>query len=102
MESFQPECALPQQIPVESFDVPDIENNAMPFGNGPLIKGIVPQDLKELVGRISRMGQPHLVFVAGTDCSGECSHGKSLPLMRFVREGCTEIAARERLAKLGC
>src|SRR5262249_21738342 len=90
METFQSECALAQQIPVKCLDVAQVENDAMALGDRPLVVRIVAQNLEQFIARISRVCQSQLIFVASTNCSGECSHDKSLPLMLLPREGCTE------------
>ena len=37
MKRLQAKGALPEQIPIESFDVSDIKNDAMPLGDRPVI-----------------------------------------------------------------
>src|SRR5215813_11421015 len=47
MEGFHPEPAHTDEIPVERFNMPEVKHNAMALSDGPFVKGIRPDDLKQ-------------------------------------------------------
>src|SRR4051794_39076925 len=49
VKGLQAKRALRQQIPVESFNVPNIKNDAMAFGNRPIIQRVFPYDTEHVV-----------------------------------------------------
>jgi len=46
VKAAQAKGPLAQKVPVKGFDVAEIKNNAMPFGNGPFVERFVAQDFE--------------------------------------------------------
>src|SRR4029077_10066548 len=80
MKRLQPERALRQQVPVESFHVSNIKNNAVPLGNRPIVKRIFPHDAKHLVGARARVYQSGVKAMPDADSTGCGSHSFSPPI----------------------
>jgi hypothetical protein len=49
MERVEGENIAAQQVPVKGFEVSEVKENAVAFGNRPLIEALRADDTKELV-----------------------------------------------------
>src|SRR5258707_2541303 len=67
MKPAQSESAVRQQIPVKGLYVSGIEHDAMAFGEGPVVYGLVANDLEDLVGTLASVIQARLQVVADAD-----------------------------------
>src|SRR6202162_2754226 len=74
MKRLQPERALRQQVPIESFHVSNIKNNAMPFGDWPVVERLFPHHSEYFVGARACAQQAGVKVIAGADSSGAGSH----------------------------
>src|SRR5438876_195548 len=75
LKRTQPERALGQQIPVEGFHMPEVENNPVPLGNRSVVYRLRPNNAEKLVRAHARFRKPRLEVVTGADGSGKDSHG---------------------------
>jgi hypothetical protein len=57
VKGLQAKRSLRQQIPVESFNVPNIKNDAMALGNRPIIQRVFPYDTEHVVRSFARAYQ---------------------------------------------
>jgi len=57
MESLKMESTVAEEIPVESFEVADVEDDAMAFRYRALVERIRPHDGEELVGKGASLSQ---------------------------------------------
>jgi len=71
----QAKGALGQQVPIERFDVSYIENNAVPFGDGPVVHRFFANDAEYLIGACTSFKQSAVKVVPDADRCGESSHG---------------------------
>jgi hypothetical protein len=51
------ENPLAQQIPVEGFQMSNVKNDAVPLRNGPVVKGLRPDDVEQLIAAHARIIQ---------------------------------------------
>jgi hypothetical protein len=49
--------SAPQKVPIERFHVPDVKNDPVPLGDGPVVKRLGPHDSEQLIGSRTRLGQ---------------------------------------------
>ena len=55
MERFHPKPARTDEIPVERLNMPEVKHNAMALNDGPFVKRMGPDHLKQLVCAESRL-----------------------------------------------
>src|SRR5580692_4788261 len=58
MKNLHAQNALPEQVPVERFQMSEIKINSVSLWNGTLVDRVRPDDVKNLVGSSSSFGQP--------------------------------------------
>ena len=76
VEGAQAKRAMRQQIPVERLEVPDVENDAVPFRNGAVVQSLFANQSKKVIGLGAGVKQTGVQVVADADGGGEsCSHG---------------------------
>src|SRR5438128_4180868 len=73
IKGAQPERAASEKIPVESLDMAEIENEAVPLRNRPVVKRFLADQRKNFVGAGTRAHQTGLKIVANAN-SGRSSH----------------------------
>jgi len=74
MKGAQTKGTVGEQVPVKCFDVADIKNDAMAFGDGPVIHGLFADDAKDIVCSGSGIQEAGLKVVSDADGGGDCSH----------------------------
>jgi osmoprotectant transport system ATP-binding protein len=79
VKGAQSEGAVPEQIPIKRLHVPDVKNNAVPLGNGPLVHGLFANQTEELVGSHAGVKQAGVKVVPDADSCGKCSHLRFTP-----------------------
>src|SRR2546425_5304532 len=75
LKRTQPERALGQQIPVEGFHMPEVENNPVPLWNWSVVYRFRSNNAEKLVRAHARFRKPRLQVVTGADGGGKDSHG---------------------------
>jgi len=68
------ENAVSQQIPVERFQVTDVEDDAVSFRDGTFVKRILPDETEELVGAGASLRQSLQQFVTKLNFPLRCEH----------------------------
>src|SRR6266851_3004940 len=66
METGSPENSLPEEVPVERLQMPDVKDDAMPLGDGTLVKKFGPNQIKQTVALRPRLIETSKQFVL--DC----------------------------------
>ena len=91
----QPKRALRQKVPIECFDVSQIENDSVPLWNRPVVNGLIAHDAKEFIGLSAGVQQAGVKVVTNADCCSDGSHGVfPFVWMRLPLEGCADIRRR--------
>src|SRR5215472_18541165 len=85
MEALQPRPDFVQQIPIEGFEVPNVKDDAMPLGNGPVKEGLGPDDLKQCITFPSCVVEPLQPLVSNDGNSLGSRHISSGANWEFVR-----------------
>jgi len=67
MECLELEDTVAEEIPVESFEVANVEDEAMAFRYGALVERIRPYDGEELVGKATSLSQALEQFMTRLD-----------------------------------
>lgn len=67
--------AVAEQVPVESFNVAEIKNDAMAFGNGAIVNRLFANDLEQLIRARASLLQAGLQGVTGTCWTRYNGHG---------------------------
>jgi hypothetical protein len=67
MEQFRIENPLSQQVPIECLKVAQIEDDPVPFRNGPLVERIRPHEIEELVRPRAGLRQAFKEFMPNFD-----------------------------------
>jgi hypothetical protein len=62
-----------EQVPIESFEMPDIEDDAMTFGNGPIVERIGPDQGEEGVALTTGVAELRTQFVSDITLRGKHS-----------------------------
>src|SRR4029077_9943874 len=57
MKSLQAQNPLVQQIPIERFEVSEIKDDPVAFGNRTLVEGVVHEHAKQVVAALPSLGQ---------------------------------------------
>ncbi len=74
LKRLQPERALREQIPVKSLHMPNVENNAVSLGNGPVVEGLFANCAEYLVRARAGVKQPGVKVVPDADSCSKSSH----------------------------
>ena len=76
MKGAQTEGAQRKQVPVKGFEVADVEYDAMPLGDRPVVQCFSANHAEQFIGSSAGIHQTGMQIVtkAGGRC-GECSHG---------------------------
>jgi hypothetical protein len=67
METGSPENSLPEEVPVERLQMPDVKDDAMPLGDGTLVKKFGPNQIKQTVALRPRLIETSKQFVLDCD-----------------------------------
>src|ERR1700739_4854569 len=88
----QPERALRQQIPIKRFYMPNVKNDAMSFGNPPVVHRFFANPPEYFIGARARVKQSAVKVMPDADSGGYSSHG-DLPFrwMQCPLEGCAKF-----------
>jgi hypothetical protein len=70
MKRLQPKSPLPQQVPIESFHVPDVKNNPMALGDRPIVNRIFANDSKNFVCASSSVYEASVKVMPDADSTG--------------------------------
>lgn len=79
VERAKAEGTATEEVPVKRFDMAEIENEAVPLGDWPVVKGLFANEREDFVGAGAGTHQSGLQIVADAD-SGRSSHGLFLSL----------------------
>ena len=85
---------MSQQVPVERVDMADVKNDPVALVDGPVVHGLILNDLKDVVGASAGFHEPGLQVVTDADGAAEYSHAKT-PLLgcRFRPKDAPNISA---------
>src|SRR4029077_16297568 len=88
----QPERALRQQIPIKRLYMPNVNNDAVSFGNRPVVHRLIAYHLEYFGGARACVKQSAVKVMPDADSGGYSSHGV-LPFrwMQCPREGCAKF-----------
>ncbi len=67
IERLEPQDTFAQKVPLECLQVPEVEDDAMPLGNRPLVERISPDDIEKLVRSDASLGQALEKFTLNFD-----------------------------------
>lgn len=76
IERAKTKSAASEEVPIKSFDVAEIEDQTVAFGNRAFIKSFLVEERENLIGARTRVQQARLKVVTDAD-SGRSSHGMS-------------------------
>src|SRR6202041_1688003 len=65
LHTLQTEDTIPEQIPIERFEVSDIKDNAVALWDRPLVEEIIADHMKERVALAASMEETVREFAAG-------------------------------------
>src|SRR5467141_5463399 len=74
LKRLQPERALREQIPVKRLHMPNVENNAVSLGNGPVVEGLFANCAEYLVRARAGVKQSGVKVVPDADSCSKSSH----------------------------
>jgi hypothetical protein len=86
---------LPEEVPIERFKVPQVENNPVAFRQGSIVNCFQAYNLKQFIASRASSGEPSLKLID----SGGWRHGSRIHLFSWVRARArTEMGGPVRVA----